>query len=504
MVAVTLSYKIVRSLKRTGLYATLFERMHSSVYPTRLALLRPFIACLTAIAMCGAGLTACGGGGGKKPVSVMTGPADGGTSSKPHRDAAVIDSDAALPIEVDSGIPIPGSPPPELMGQACAVDTNKLYKLATQNRTAVPAQLAVDVEGSRFALAYTGDSSQCTDALYVAELEGAPDVGMPKTALALDPCSTIVHGSIGYNGTTWLLGSVDARKDSRDLWLQPYDGKNKYTAQRITNNVPVEREVALLATGSDSMLAAWVEQPVTGGATTLKLRPVDASGKPTAAEVTLTQPDGDWTESQLSMTAFSDVLFGLAYRRIDAKGNSQIVLDVVDAKGVRDRDTWVLSPQASASGSVDLASDGMGAGVIYSVIQGTSEQLWFQLLGLDGRAANVMSGAKVGGPQDAERIVEPPEQAVDASLAKLPTGYAVAYRALPGGDVDKPRIRIHFLDRFGRIIGKSDAALAAMHGGRTAIKAAYDGRVTVGYSDTDDSGATTIIALKLPCLGGGP
>jgi hypothetical protein len=479
-----------------------FERMHSQVYPTRLRLLRPFIAC--ALALAAAPLGACGGGGHHDGVGVPdpTATSDAG-GGKHDAGPPASDGDAALPIDVDSGMRTPGNPPPELAGQACAVDTNKVYDLVKQARPPVPTQLAVDVEGSRFALAYVDTSKQCIDAMFVSELEGPSGVGKPSTTLALDPCSTIEHSAIAYNGTSWLLGSVDARMDSRDLWVQAFDGKNKYTANRVTNNVADEREVALLSLSKDSVLAAWVEQPLDGGATTLKLRPLNAQGKPTGDEVTLDQPMGSWTIGGLSMTAFSDTLFGLGYRRVSDTGTSEIVLDVVGPTGARDRDSWVLSPSAGSKGSVDLASDGVGAGAIYSLVQGTSDQLWFQRLGQDGRAAPVTSGGKTGGPSEAVRIVEPPAKALDASLAKLPTGYAVAYRALPGGDVDSPRIRVHFLDRFGRIIGDSDAALASMNGGRTAIKAAYDGRVVVGYSDTDaDSGETTIIALKLPCLGG--
>ena len=226
-------------------------------------------------------------------------------------------------------------------------------------------------------------------------------------------------------------------------------------------------------------------------------------GKPSGDEVTLDQPDGAWTFNQLAMTGFSDTLFGLAYRRADDSGHQESCSTWSTPTACATETRWVLTTQAGPNGGVDLSSDGEGAGVIYSLADGESEQLWFQRLGLDGRAAHVMSGIMVGGASDPVRIVGPPYKAVDASLAKLPTGYAVAYRALPGGNVDSPRIRIHFLDRFGRIIGQSDATLATMYGGRTAIKAAYDGRVTVGYSDSDENtGDTTIVAIKLPCLGG--
>jgi hypothetical protein len=195
---------------------------------------------------------------------------------------------------------------------------------------------------------------------------------------------------------------------------------------------------------------------------------------------------------------------GLGYRRVSDDGTrSEIVLDILDENGARDRDSWVLSTEAGSNGSIDLASDEEGAGAIYSLNQGESQQLWFQPLGLDGRALPVMTGGKTGGGADPHRIVGPPDKAADVSMTKLPVGFAVAYRVLPSVGVDSPRIRVHFLESFGRIIGMSDVALATMYGGRTAIESAYDGRVVIGYSDSDDeTGATTIYGIKLPCVGG--
>jgi hypothetical protein len=191
----------------------------------------------------------------------------------------------------------------------------------------------------------------------------------------------------------------------------------------------------------------------------------------------------------------------MVYRRSDNAGRAELVLDVLSRKGERDRDPWVLSADGGAYGSIDIAGDEMGGGVIYSLVAGPSQQLWFQGLGADGRAVRVTSANQTGGGAEARRIVGPPFNASDASLARLPNGYAVAYRALPGGNVASPRIRVHFLDNFGRILDESDVALAEAAGGRTAIEIAYDGRVVVAWSDTDAEGKTTLTAIKLPCVG---
>jgi hypothetical protein len=480
--------------------------MQSQVYPTPLGLLRPFLIC--SLMLCTLALGACGGDD-DSGTSVSTGGEDSGTDGGRRKHDEVDEFDAAgfeQPMMIDAGTPIAGDPPPELEGQACAVDTNKVYELITVSRQAEPTRLAVDTDHSRFALAYLDKSEQCIDATYVAELEGPSGVGEPVKSLAFDPCTIIDHAAIEYNGEHWLLGSVDARKDTRDLWVQEFDSssKTKYTAFRVTDSAAIEVEFALQSLGNDGVLAAWVEQDAVGGPTRLMTRLLYPQGDAIADAVELEQPkDVNWTISNLSMAVFGDNYIGLVYRRADDAGHAEIVLDMLDRSGVRDRDSWVLSSEAGGFGSADISADSDGAGVIYSIVEGDSQQLWFQLLGLDGRAAPVTSGGgRVGGPSEPVRIIGPPFKATDASLAKLPVGYAVAYRALPGGQVDSPRVRVHFLDRFGRVLGFSDVALAKPIGGRTAIKAARDGRITVGWSDTGDDGLTTLTAIKLPCVGG--
>jgi len=213
---------------------------------------------------------------------------------------------------------------------------------------------------------------------------------------------------------------------------------------------------------------------------------------------------GTWSFASLSLGRIGGEYAGLGYRRYDASGNSQIVLDVLSAEtGERDRDSWVLTSEAGAFGSIELGTDDEGGGVIYSLGQAESRQLWFQQLDRNGQAAPIVTAMDVGGPSPPKRVVGPPYKAIDASIAKLGVGYAVAYRALPGGMVTSPRIRVHFLDRVGQIIGVSDVALASEFGGRTAIEAAVDGRIVLGWTDTTEDGMSTLTVVKLPCVGGG-
>jgi hypothetical protein len=467
------------------------------VYPTRL---RSLGLLLIALALPAA--AACSSHK-NKPVSTTTTKRDAGHDD----DGGDLTPDGSLPglakPDVDAAALIPGEPPPELAGQACAVDTNKLFEVAVSMRQPEPTQLAVDLIDSYFALAYIDKSKDCLDAIFLAELHGASGLGTPEVSTAVDECTTVDHVAVAHNGDAWLLASVDARMDERDLWVQPFKpGGDKLDAHRLTMNLAQKREVALAAIGTSAALAAWVEQDSGAGSTVLNVRLLSAQGEPMADAIAVDQ-SASASFAGLALAPIGTDFVGLGYRRFDNMGRSEIVLQVLNATtGKVDRAEWVLTKEAGAFGSVAITADATGGAVIYSIIQGTSEQLWFQSLGKDGHAAPVISGGRIGGPADASRIVGPPYNAVDASLTKLPNGFAVAYRALPGGAIHTPRIRVHFLDLFGRVIGDSDVALAQQYGGRTAIQAGYDGRIVFAWSDQDENGKTTTTAAKLPCVGG--
>ena len=445
-------------------------------------------------------------------------------TTRPHDAGSKEDAGDDMPPTFDANIPLPTKPrvdgsvepgekPPELAEEACAIDTNKLYDLATSSEAPRPTQLGVDLINSHFAFAFIGRSEKCRDAVFITELSGASGIGMPEKTLASDECTSVQHVSITHTGEHWLLAISDGRMGAYDVFVQSFADGSAGDAQRITDSIAEERETAITTTSCDPdqlkcdaferhALVAWSEQDDFGNSK-LAVRPIDLDGVPTGDAVVLEES----TELQytgLSLAQLGDHFIGLGYRRFGpTTGVSEIVLDVLDAaSGVRDRDSWVLSAQAGPSGSVDISADGGGGGVMYSLGQAESQQLWFQQLDKNGRAAPVVSAGQMGGPSEPSRIVGPPINATDASLAKLPSGFAVAYRVLPGGMVPQARIRAHFLDHFGREIGKSDVALTSELGGRTAIESAYDGRITLGWSSTTEEGDTTLTAAKLPCVGG--
>ena len=408
----------------------------------------------------------------------------------------------------DSGLP--GDPPPELAGIPCAVDTNKLYDLVTFEAGPTPIQLGVDLAQSSFGVAYVGPSQNCDDAVFLTQLQGASGIGEPETMLVSDECTEVVHTSIVHTGTHWVLAIADARHGAIDVSTVVVDADGPHTAKRVTESDARELETVIANAGENRVMAAWVDVDALTMEYKLRVRLLDADGAPVEDEVVLGEGP-EYRYNGLTLQTIGETFIALGYRRVtNEDGSSQIVLEILDlATGERDRDAWVLSDGAGSAGGIDLGTDVTGGAVMYSVGEGTSQQLWLQMLAPSGMPALTMRGLEVGGPAEPERIIGPPIDATDASLTKLPVGFAVSYRELPRDlnleddiPADQPRIRVYFVDRRGGRIGDSDIALALPYGGRTAIESGYDGRIVVGWSDTDEDGQTTLTAVKLPCVGG--
>ena len=449
----------------------------------------------------GSALLACGDDSGtKEPTSVggRDGGVDDGGYTRP--DASGVRPRRPM---IDAAV-IAGDPPEELASENCAVDTNKLYEVATTGRQPEPSQVAVDQVGSRFGLVYVDKSDTCFDAVYLTTLSGPSDVGEPTVSMAVDPCAMIERAALTRTADSWLIATVDGRMGAGSVWVQAYNGKKTLTAYNITESLGEKSELAITALGTDAAIVSWVEVALDDMgilSNSLHVRVLSSQGEPTADEVEL-EPLGTYSIAGLSLAQTSSSFVALGYWRSTTDGASEIVLDVLDTvTGARDRDPWVVSPTAGTRGSVDVSADDEGGGIVYSFGDRTAHQLWFQQLGPDGSAALVKSGLSVGGPAEPSRFVGAPRNAVDASIAKLPTGFAVIYRSLPGPGLTEPRIHLELLGPTGALKGGSDIALANEYGGRTTIESGFDGRMVVAWSDTAEDGQTKSIAVKLPCFG---
>jgi hypothetical protein len=429
-------------------------------------------AVLLGAAIAGTG-AACGDDSGQEPYR----PAR-------RRDAGPVEFDARVPEiptlpESDAGKEPDGAPPEELAGEACAVDTNKVYELVRAPSVSGATELAVDLTESRFGVAYVSAGMDCLDALYLAEIQGP--LSEPEITTAVEECTTIERPTMAYSDGRWLLAFVDNRTDGRDIWVQPFDPRadTQLPAQRITDSTLDKRELRIVGLGSEGALIAWVEQEAPSVANgfvsrqSIQVRALWPDGLPYAEAEALTTDSGapdefrTFSELRLSGVGASGAILGYRedYQRYAGKtcatddaclpdgrcelgacvtldgeprndvlelDENRIVLEALDLDGKRTRDPWILTAEAGPDGNVDLATDESGGAAVYTRAEGTEgSQVWLQSIGSDGAAPSIVIGNDVLGKAEPERVVGPPVRAFDPSITRLPMGFAVSYRALP-------------------------------------------------------------------------
>jgi hypothetical protein len=160
----------------------------------------------------------------------------------------------------------------------------------------------------------------------------------------------------------------------------------------------------------------------------------------------------------------------------------------------------VLTRNAGTQASVDITVNEEGGAVIYTQAEAaTGRQVWFQQIDDTGKAAGVRLGT---GTAPAVRVVNAPTKAIDVSITKLLSNYVMAFRALPTADSTRAKIRMAFLNQVGNVFGDLDVSYTSDTGGKTAIKAAYDGRIVLAWSEVEDNGKSLIKMGRLPCVGG--
>lgn len=449
------------------------------------------------------GLAGCSGCGDDETAVVAPSPTDAGDGDGDDDHEPVFEGGRPLPMRPDAA-PIPaGDPPEELEDETCAADSNKVYELVTSNLQAHPAELAVDQVEATFGMAFvTTEDAECNGAVRFASLTGPAGLNEPVVSEAYDGCTIVDRAALTRTDSDWLLAVIDNR-DGRELWVHSFDPEESElsSGHRLTENMGFESAMAMVSLG-DRALIAWAETGFSSEMSAIKLRFLSADGEPEGDEITLEEESERYYEG-FSLTRLSEQYVAFAYRRSQGLVDADLVMDVLDAEtGERDRDTWVITTEGGTTGTIDVAADASGAGVAYSFAQGTARQVWFQQLTTTGRPALVMVGLDNGGPAPPIPIVANPNLGADVSLAKLPAGYALAYRALPGGNVSEAQVRVAFLDRVGAMQGSGSAiALASESGGQTAIAAAYDGRVALTWTDSHEDGTSTVRALILPCVG---
>ncbi|HET6337985.1 MAG TPA: hypothetical protein VFG30_32410 [Polyangiales bacterium] len=402
----------------------------------------------------------------------------------------------------DSGMPKDTGTPDEGLVGSCAIDSNKIYSVKQQNQPFVGTPLAVDPAASMFALPFVGPQAGCLDVVNMTLFKGSSTGGDPTTTVASDHCGLIKDAATAALQGHWLVATIDSRDPPFDVWLQRYDSSQgeQGAAVRLSTAPAVETALAIGSfRNGEHALVAWGDEE-TAGVRTLYTRVVDAGGAPVGDAVKI-QESTDLFYRGLSVAPLGTTGAALAYWRYNEDfTTSEIVFRALDAMGAPTRDEWVLAVNAGPSPSVDVATDAMLGGIVWSRAEGSQgRQVWFQRIDASGQAAELLAGP---GRSPALRIVNSPFRGIDVSVAKLLTGYVLSYRSLPAAAEPRAEIRLYFLDRNGAVIGDSDVSYTSASGGRTAVEAAYDGRVVIGWSQVNEDGKSELKLVRLPCIGG--
>lgn len=451
----------------------------------------------------------CGDDGGKRKKL----PQDAGGEEDSGDGTGKFDANVPLPVDDrDTGVVDPGDPEPGLTG-SCAADSNKIFTVVTGDRPFAGVTLGVNPFTSDFAVPYIGTSDSCYDQVLLATMKGAKTAPGPESQPVVDPCSLVRAPTVTAVSAGWLVALTDNRVPPWDVWVHPFDADKGVLGDgiRISDTAGEEQAIAMVTLRDGNVLLAWVDR-ADNGTSFLRVRPLDPTGMPRGDERvidTWNEADGtDLTKNpqlsygSLSFTTLGESGAGLAYWRYEPVQNlrSEIVFVALDHLGRATRDPWVVGGNAGPLGSVDVDSNAEGGAIVYTQAEGTEgRHLWFQEIDDTGAPAPLVTSA---GTAPAIRFLGTPYRAIDVSVAKLRSNYAVVYRALPALSMERAEIRLQFLGPAGGKLGDSDISYTSDSGGKTAIEAAYDGRAVLSWSELDDSGMSAIKVARLGCVGG--
>jgi hypothetical protein len=358
-------------------------------------------------------------------------------------------------------------------GRCCALP-EEVAVLASggENASLVPP-LAVDSSAGLFASVGSG-LGNCLDKLLVYELGSS--VYRPRTSTAQDACYSIGSSIIGPGDGGWLLLWVD-RRESAEVRSALYAPEGELVPAepfQVSDSARLERELAMTRMG-DSVLVAWVEEDPDTRVQAVVARQVSLAGEPLAPPHIIRESN-ELSFSGLDLSSLGENSAILLYRAAGA--DAELVMQALDSAGQEQATYQVLSGAAGEYGSAAAAFDqGVGA-VVYSVSSsGASGQVRFRSLNAEG-----------GLKQDDRPLVSSPEMGSDASIARLPTGFMVVYRAAkPGPDGEMGMIRVIFMDREGNVDGSSDVYEASLHGSRTSVRVTADLRAAISWIDYYDN-----------------
>lgn len=331
-----------------------------------------------------------------------------------------------------------------------------------------------------FGLAYRGGRvAGCVQTLDALPIPGESGFGDPR--LIATDCAALTDVSLLADGDGWRMAWVDNFTDTAELHTIPLDATmgivEGATRRTLTNNENKQERKPVMRDIDGTPMVAWITEDVVSRARSISTQLlVDGSVTQTVVKESAGQSPQGIALAQMGESNAAVAWVGPA----ESPG---VWLQPLTAAGVARGKPVQLTTRIAASSSVDLATRLDGGAAIYSIeIDGIPQIRFWRL-------------DNYGQPVATERvIVGPPLHAQGASLATLGGGYAVAYRALPGGDVTKPEVRLTFVTKEGNVMRDEGGNLltfaigdATLAQGRVSVSVSVEGEVMVAWIDGDMS-----------------
>lgn len=347
-----------------------------------------------------------------------------------------------------------------------------------------------------FALAYQNhapgtDCRTRIDFLLIPSLGPLPE---PETVVNRDfNCSIPREPALVLVDETWQMVWTDTRSFESDA---PDYEANLYSMvlgiddskMAITLDALSEQDATLTIVDS-KILLAWISERVTE--TDEKKRSIKTRllGATESEEIVVVPEEDDRMPEGLVAAPLGsrDAVIGWVDRSDTTSG---VYVLPLDSDGVPKEDPGQLTSFSATS--LDIATGDTANAAVYSLNVNGSRQVRFQILAGDGGRASV---------KDERRLVAFPEEGLDASLVYWgANGFVVSYRGYNSSDTSSAMIRVLVVD-LGVDWNPSglqpqDIAPAALGGGRTTVRLANDGTLSIAWLDVRSANDKTLNLLR--------
>jgi hypothetical protein len=396
-------------------------------------------------------------------------------------DGRVIDVDAAVKLYT-----------PEIDVASCAISQNDTWSKTVDVSDEGGYALVAGQTGFGLAFRAIGNQS-CAREIDVAHIPATS--GFPEPHAVLPDCNVIKDVTLLGTSDGWRLAWVDNFTEMAELHTLKLDldmnvPSGESRRQLTDNTLELERKPVLDEVAGQTM-AAWITESNDGRAR-ITTQLLDGSN----AAIDVIKPEAGHNPQGLALSQMGTTAAALGW--VGPQQNPGVWLQKLDANGAAVDSPMQLTDKVAVSSSIALADRINGGGAVYSIEIDGIPQVRFRRLDETGQPL-----------ADERSIVGPPLRAMGASIDTLGGGYAIAYRALPGGGTVEPEIRLTFITKEGNVIRDSNGQLvsfpigpATMAEGRTYVAVSVEGEIMVAWIDGDPNSGKNLLKMvrrRLDC-----